>query len=225
MIAEEMPRERMLAQGPDALSVSELIAILLGTGVRGKGVTDFAKDLLTQFGSMRALFEAPLQELMAVKGIGTAKAVQLKAAFSLALRLLQESRQRKKEIVTPRDAYEQLSTHFFFHDREEMVVLCRDTRGNCIALEPITKGVLNEVSYHPREVLREVLRHQAYSFVLAHNHPSGDPTPSQADKEVTFALVQAAHVVGIRLDDHLIVGDHSYYSFFESRNIPSRTRY
>lgn len=225
MIKNEMPRERMLAHGPEALSVSELIAILLGTGIRGKNVTLFAKELLEKFGSTRALFEAPLAELMAIHGIGRAKAVQLKAAFSLALRLLQESRYEKKEINSASDAYEQLAGHYYFHDQEEMVVLCRDTRGKQIALEPITRGVLNEVTYHPREVLREVLRHQAHSFVLAHNHPSGDPKPSLSDKEVTHAMVRAATAIGIRLDDHLIVGDKSYYSFFESRQIPARARY
>ena len=225
MIKQEMPRERMLAYGPEALSVSELIAILLGTGIRGKNVTVFAKELHEKFGSTRALFEAPLAELMAVHGIGTAKAVQLKAAFSLALRLLQESRYEKKEITSARDAYEQLAGHYYFHDREEMVVLCRDTKGRQIALEPITRGILNEVTYHPREVLREVLRHQAYSFVLAHNHPSGDPSPSRADREVTKAMTTAASLIGIRLDDHVIVGDKTYYSFFESKEIPNRNSY
>lgn len=225
MIKQEMPRERMLAYGPEALSVSELIAILLGTGIRGKNVIVFAKELHEKFGSTRALFEAPLAELMTVRGIGTAKAVQLKAAFSLALRLLKESRYEKKEIASSRDAYEQLAGHYYFHDREEMVVLCRDTKGRQIALEPITRGVLNEVTYHPREVLREVLRHQAYSFVLAHNHPSGDPSPSRADKEVTKAMITAASLVGIRLDDHLIVGDKTYYSFFDSKQIPERSSY
>lgn len=225
MIKEEMPRERMLNFGPDALSACELIAILLGTGTSGKNVTVFAQELLDDFGGVRQLFEAPLPELMAVRGIGMAKAVKLKAAFSLALRLLQEHRNTKKNITSTQDAYKQLLTYYYFHDQEEVVVICRDTKGNALNLEPITRGTLNEVSFHPREVLREVLRHQAYSFILAHNHPSGDPNPSQADREITQAMVKAAHLVGIRLDDHLIVGENAYYSFFDSGKLSHRTKY
>lgn len=212
---EERPRERLLRHGQEALSLADLLAILLGTGTRGKSVLLLAQEMLLQFGGLAGLLEASIEELKQVKGIGDAKAIQLKAAFGIAQRSVKDSLVAKPGLHTPDQAYA-IAQQVIAHEKQEvLLVLLKDIKGRLIHQEKVSIGTLSEVLVHPREVFYPAVRHKAFSIIVAHNHPSGDPTPSQADLELTGVLLQSSRVMSIRLDDHLIVCPQSYVSLRE----------
>jgi DNA repair protein RadC len=219
---EERPRERLARFGADALSSIELLAILLGSGTQKRSVLQLASDLLSHFQSVSALADATLAELQEVKGIGIAKAIQLKAAFALL--------QRKEEVYCPsldsaEKAYEMIRGELERQKTEILVILLRDVRRRLIHREVLSKGTLTELLLHPREVFHAAIKHRAHSLLIAHNHPSGDPSPSARDQEMTHILMAAGRVVGIPLSDHLIVGKGSYISFYEKGCLPKRDLY
>lgn len=208
---EARPRERLSQLGPSALSSIELIAILLGSGTKQHPVMQLASALLAHFGSLEELADATLPELSAVKGIGFAKAVQLQAAFALSKRL--RSQGLKRTIETPQEAYLELQADLKEEKMEVLYVLLRDVRRQLIHKEEIGRGTLNHLIVHPREVFSVAIRHRAHSLIVAHNHPSGDPTPSSSDFEITQRLFAASKVIGIPLIDHLIIGSDRFFSF------------
>lgn len=208
----ELPRERLVRDGVDALSTQELVAILLGTGMQGKSVLILAQELVLRFGGLEGLLNASIEELKQVKGIGEAKAILLKAAFGLALRTAKEAQAPLPIVRTPEVAYEIAMTEIGHYNKEALLVLLRDIRGRLIHREIVGIGTLSEVLVHPREVFNPAVRHQANSLILVHNHPSGDPTPSMKDIELTRHLLHSARVMGISLDDHLIIAKSSFYS-------------
>lgn len=210
------PRERLLDAGEGALSIVELIAILLGTGTRGKSVLQLSQELLETFGSLPALLDASIEELKVVKGIGNAKAIQLKAAFAIALRFRKSySEQTKTALITSHDAYLLLKDKLEHLKQESLVVLLRDAKGQVISIQQVALGTLSQVLIHPREVFFHAVRQKAHSVIIAHNHPSGDPTPSTADLEITRRLISSGQVMGIPIDDHLIIGKDKYISLRE----------
>ena len=208
---EERPRERLMYQGVDALSSSELFAIILGQGTQGKSVLELAKELLVHFGSVDKLFDASITELMQIKGIGQAKAIQLKAIFGIVLRY-RKSKQAYSAVLTTMEAYQIAQAEIEHCKQEVLLVLLRDAKGYLIHREQVALGTLTQILAHPREIFYPAVRHKAHSFILAHNHPSGDPTPSAADLTLTRALLQSSRVMGIGLEDHLIIGKNSYVS-------------
>lgn len=208
----ELPRERLLRDGVDALSVQELVAILLCTGMQGKSVLILAQELVLRFGGLDGLLNATIEELKSVKGIGDAKAILLKAAFGLALRTMKESQEMRPILKTPEAAYAIAKTEIGHYDKEALLILLRDIRGRLIHREVIGIGTLSEVLVHPREVFNPAVRHQAHSLILVHNHPSGDPAPSNRDLELTRHLLRSSQVMGIAIDDHLIITQTSFYS-------------
>jgi DNA repair protein RadC len=210
--SSELPRERLCRDGAEALSLQELIAILLGTGIRGKPVLMLAQELLMHFGSMEGLVKASVQELKKVKGVGTAKALLLKAAFALADRLAKARQPPQPLIRHAEAAYEIAKGEIGHFHKEALLVLLRDKRGRLIHREIVAIGTLSEVLVHPREVFYPAVRHGAHSFILVHNHPSGDPSPSRQDVDLTRVLLQAARVMGIALDDHLIIAKETFVS-------------
>ena len=207
----ERPRERLRLQGADALSVIELLAIILSTGTQKMSVLDLAAKVFSHFGSLKRLMQSSVEELMEIKGIGPAKAVQLKAALSLAQKACLEDYQVTPSINSP-EAYELVRFELQPLKQEALLVILKDIKGRLISIEKVSIGTLSEVLVHPREVFFPAVRHKAHSIILAHNHPSGDPTPSPADVEMTRHLINSGRVMGIRLDDHLIVGASSYVS-------------
>lgn len=209
----ERPRERMALHGVEALSSIELIAILLGSGTQKRSVLELAADLLAHFGSLHALADSSLEELKQVKGIGTAKAIQLKAAFALFNRI--EQKKADPILDTPEKVYALIRSELANQKIEMLMVILRNVRGVCIHREIIAKGTLTELLIHPREIFHTAIRHRAHTVIIAHNHPSGDPKPSNRDLEMTQILIAASKVVGIELTDHLIVGKEQYYSFYE----------
>ena len=201
----ERPREKLHALGAERLDTAELIAILLRTGTGGRSAIEIGRDLLAQFQTIERLAAASVEELSAVKGIGLAKAVQLKAAFALASRL-PATREARPMLRTPRDVADRLREEMQHFEVEEFHVLLLDTKNRLIRDVKVSKGTLNASLVHPREVFREAIRAGAASVILVHNHPSGDPTPSSDDLRITRELVEAGRVLKIEVLDHIIVG-------------------
>ena len=202
-----------------ALALSELVAILLSTGSKGQSVLSLAQDIVSHFDTLSALLDASIEELMQFKGIGEAKAIQLKAAFGIALKGMQRPRPSRPQIITAKDAYEAMKPHFALETKEVLVVLLLDVKHRLITFEKVAVGTLTEVLSHPREVFFPAIKHRAHSLILMHNHPSGDPTPSAADLKLTRELLAAARLLHIPLEDHIIVGGDAFTSLRESDHL------
>lgn len=202
---QERPREKLATLGAGALSDSELIAILLRTGMKGVSAIDLGRELIMRFGSLSALARCSVAELAKVKGVGLAKAVQLAAAFGLASRLARETLQ-KQRIDSPELVWDLLGAEMRALQKESLRVVLLDAKHNLMRIEEVSLGSLNESLAHPREIFRPALVHAAFAVIVVHNHPSGDPTPSQADMSLTRRLVEAAQLLQIRLLDHVIIG-------------------
>jgi len=201
----DRPRERLLNQGATALKTAELLAILLRTGTKDRPVVQLAEFLLAHFGSLEALSRAPVGELMKVKGVGQAKAIELKAAFALAARLAR-SEAEARPVNTAEDVARLLGEEMRLLDYESVRVICLNTQYKVLAVEEVTRGTLNESLFHPREAFRPALARQAHSVILVHNHPSGDPRPSGADVQVTRRMKEAGELLQIEVLDHVILG-------------------
>lgn len=208
----ERPRERFLQHGPEALSSAELIAIILGSGTKGCSVLQIAQDLLVRFGTLQKFAEASLEELQQVKGLGRAKAIQLKAALNIGLRASRQSLDQKFRIVTPLHVYNYIKDELEHEKRELIQVILQDNKGYAISHHVIAVGSLSHALVHPRDVFHPVIRHKAASLVLVHNHPSGDPTPSQDDLLVTKTLIEVGDQIDIPVNDHLVIGKGKYVS-------------
>ncbi len=212
---QERPRERLLQWGIDALSLAELIAIVLTTGTKGRSVLEVAYEMVGHFGGIEGLLDASVEELMGIKGVGKAKAIQLKAAFGIAIKSGETYLPRLRKIGG-KEAYELVKKDLSSAKQEILVVVLKDVRGRLISYEKVSVGTLSEVLIHPREVFYPAVRHKAKSLILAHNHPSGDPTPSKADIELTRHLFRSSKVMGIDLDDHIIIGNQTFISLRDS---------
>lgn len=212
----ERPRERLAMHGGPALSTSELIAILIRSGRQGETAVDVANRLLQKYGSLKALFSADVNELRWVPGMGFAKAVQLKAAYELAKRLDYPTTDRY-EVSTPKDVAEFLMPKMRDLDREAVVILCLDTRCGIIDNSEVvvSVGSLNISVLEPRGIFRIALMKNADSVILAHNHPSGDPEPSDGDIEITRKIIEAGKIVGIEVRDHVVIGEGKFVSMRE----------
>ncbi len=214
----ERPRERLLNQGANALKTAELLAILLRTGTQERPVMELAEFLLKHFGSLEALSRASVGELAKVKGVGQAKAIGLKAAFALAARLAR-SEAEARSIASSADIALLLGEEMRLLDYESVRVICLNTKHMVLGVDEVTRGTLNESLIHAREVFRPALARQAYAIVLVHNHPSGNPQPSDADLRATRQMKQAGDVLQIELLDHIILGaphngqEKNYFSF------------
>jgi DNA repair protein RadC len=209
---EERPRERLMRAGAESLSTAELVAIILGSGSKEKSVLELAHELIARFGGVRQLADATLSELMEIKGMGCVKALQLKAALNLGMRVSKQVAQSKYQIDHPLHAYNLLKDELQFEKRERFIVILQDVKGRVICHEMVSVGTLSQTLVHPREVFYPAIRHKASSVIVAHNHPSGDPTPSPQDVALTQTLVEAGRLISIPLQDHLIIGDNRYIS-------------
>lgn len=217
--AAERPRERLLAQGPEALSNTELLAILLRTGRRGVTALQLAHELLSHGekadgDELQHLLHSPVAELAARCGIGLAKAAQLKAAVELGARV-QRTRPERVRIRQPDDAAQLVMESMRQLDREHFKIILLDTKNQVLGVEAISIGSLNSSIVHPREIFKAPIRRSANAIILVHNHPSGDPTPSPEDREVTRRLVEAGRLLGIEVLDHIIIGDRRFVSLRE----------
>ena len=202
----DRPRERLAAMGADTLSNAELLAILLRSGMRGLSALSLAEQLLVRFRSLQNLAHASLDELCQVRGIGRDKAAGLKAAFTLARNLSREVRQEAPLLDTPDRVADLLREDVRLLPVETFQVVLLNTRRRLLRVEQITQGTLDTLLIHPREVFKAAIIANASALVLAHNHPSGDPTPSEADIRVTRDLLRAGQLLKIDVLDHVIIG-------------------
>jgi len=204
--ASERPRERLVALGPDALSHAELVAILLRTGFQGTNAVDIGRQLLQKYGSLGLLAQASIEDLQAVKGIGPDKAVTLVAGFTLARKMAQELRLESPVLDTPERIVDLLREDNRVYEVEHFQVVLLNTRRKLTDVVKISQGTLDTLLVHPREVFKPAIAANAAAIVLVHNHPSGDPTPSEADIKVTRDLIRAGQLLKIEVLDHIIIG-------------------
>jgi|SRR5579872_513619 len=205
----ERPRERLVELGADALKNSELIAILLRTGLKGVSAIQVAEQLLHKFGTLDNLSRAALADLQQIKGVGRDKAIALKSAFTLARRMALELRQEGTTLDNPEVIADLLREENRAYQVEHFQVVLLNTRRKLIRVERISQGTLDTILVHPREVFKSAVAASASAIVLVHNHPSGDPTPSEADIKVTRDLIRAGQILKIDVLDHIILGRRS----------------
>lgn len=212
MPEDERPREKMAQYGPDALSNAELLAILLRVGSKGESAVRMAERLLSTFGGLVELTQARIPQLAEQRGLGLAKAAQLKAAFELGKRIALAQSGSRPVIGNASAAAALVMEELRYLQQECLMSILLDTKNRLLALRRLTLGTLSGSPAHPREVFKEAVAHSAASLILCHNHPSGDPTPSADDISLTARLVKAGEVMGIPVVDHLIIGNGRYIS-------------
>ena len=220
----ERPREKLAQLGPAALNNAELMALFIASGTKGHSAIDIGRDLITKYGSLGALGGLPVSELAKEHGLGLAKASKLAAAFELGSRVAREQ-VHNAPLDSPERIHELFAPQLRHLTQEHVVVAVVDTRLRHLGTAVVSVGTVSESNAHPREILRPVITRGAHGFVLIHNHPSGDPSPSQADEQVTQRLVEAASLMQVRFLDHVIIGKPSpgrtaYYSFREAGLVP-----
>jgi len=209
---EERPRERLVKFGEQALSAQELLQIILGRGIAGESVVVTAQKLLSQFGSLQKLAEASIEELSLIKGIGLAKATQIKAVFEIGRRIsTQIPSYKSKELADPEKVYRLIKSKLKDYHKEHFYMVALNSRNHLIT--EVSVGSLNASIVHPREVFAEAIKNKAAAVIIAHNHPSGDPNPSEDDLEITKRLVEAGKILGIEVIDHIIVTKNNFFSF------------
>ncbi len=209
----ERPRERLLKLGSEVLSAQEILALILGRGIKGESVMVTSQKLLSRFGNLKGIANASVEELMQISGIGPAKTAQIKAALELSKRLEADVGEKPKPMLkSPEDVAAVVRSQLKGKKKEHFLVLCLDTRNRLINCKPVSIGSLDTSIVHPREVFKEAVSSSASSVIFVHNHPSGDPEPSQEDVELTKRLAKAGEILGIDVLHHIIVCDKSYLS-------------
>lgn len=211
---EIRPREKMFALGSEALSDQEILAILLRTGTKEKSALELAEDLLKK-GGLTSLTQVSIEELRLCKGMGLAKAAQLKAAVELSKRLTRQSLGPKPVIRSPKDAADLILAEMSYLDREHFRVINLNTKNQVMFIDTVSVGTLNTSVVHPREVFKLPIKRSAASLILVHNHPSGNTEPSREDLNITKRLREAGSILGIEIIDHIIIGQNNYLSMKE----------
>jgi len=209
---EERPREKLL-YGSSKPTTAELLAIFLRSGIQGKSAIIIANDLLTQFGGVKGIFEADKEKLMEIEGLGEAKVAQIKAVHALAEEYLKEKMKSVSKVRNSKEVFDYLYLTMRDLKKEVFKVIYLDSASKIIEDENLFEGTLNASSVYPREIVKSAVGKNAASLIFVHNHPSGDPTPSESDKAITEDLVYACNLVQIKVLDHIIIGDNRYFSF------------
>ncbi len=215
MPAAERPRERLSRCGAGALKTSELMAILFRTGSRDANAEQVAEQLLATFGDLRSVAKASIEQLCECDGVGMVKAMELRAAFELGKRLVESTQTERPTIRCPQDVADLVMAELKMYDQEHFRVLLLDTKNRVTRIEEVFKGSLNASVSHPREAFRAAVSAAAAAVILVHNHPSGDPRPSQEDIATTRRMAEAGETLGIPLLDHVIIGDGDHVSLKE----------
>ena len=212
---QQRPREKLLALGSHSLTDAELLALLLRTGCKGMNVIELSDYLLQRFNGLNNLLSTDHRKLSAIKGLGQAKTTQLAAILELCRRVLKQKLQEADTISSPQATREYLQIHFQGLSRERFGCLLLDTRHHVISLEILFEGTLDSAAVYPREVVKQALTLNAASVILCHNHPSGNPEPSQADIRITKKLTEALALIDVKVLDHMIVGHGDIFSMAE----------
>lgn len=215
----ERPREKLFQKGAESLSDAELLAVLLGQGVRGRDVVSFSRDLLLQFGGLRGVFIQQPDALVQVKGLGVAKTAMLSAVREIGLRQLREKMIGRNFVRSPQAVTDYLTASLRDQKREIFKVLFLDKALRILGERDLFFGTIDEAAVHPREIVKAALEFHASSLVLVHNHPSGKVEPSREDYEITQKIKAACQTVSIRILDHIIVGENQYFSFSERNSL------
>lgn len=215
MAEQDRPRERLMQVGAGAVSTAELIAIILRVGVPGENVLRLAERLLIRFKGLPGLSRATVAELMEVKGIGEAKAIEIKAALELGRRLMASAPEERPKVLSPADAANLLMSEMMFLEQEHLRLVLLDTRNRVLSTPTVYMGSLNTSVVRIGEMFRSAIRENAAALIVAHNHPSGDPSPSPEDVNVTKQAVQAGKLLDIEVLDHVIIGRHRFVSMKE----------
>jgi len=213
----ERPREKLQKSGADSLSDAELLALILRVGdhASGQSAIDLGRTMLQTFGDLRKLSVATFSEICAVKGAGPAKASSVLAALALGRRINTDRLENLERFTAPSQIFNHFHYRFRDRRREYFVTLLLDGKNRILLEEQVSEGSLNQSIVHPREVFSRAVKESAAAVILVHNHPSGDPGPSREDREITRRLKEAGEILGIRVLDHIIIGDGSYFSFVE----------
>ena len=219
----DRPRERLQMMGAENLSITELIAIIISSGTRGKSALDLAQEILSTFKPLEKLIEVSIEELSQIKGLGKTKAIKLKAALTLSQKCIHISKPKPKKITHPNEAYYFIKNILDVEQREVFLAVLLDSKCQHISTEIISVGTLNQTLIHPREVFYPAIRQKAAFIILSHNHPSGDPSPSGADLRVTKKILEASKAVDLEMHDHIILGEPEhcpngtgFYSFSDA---------
>ena len=207
---QNRPRERFLKYGPETLSDAELFAIILRTGTTGENVIDMANRLIKEYG-LNNLFECSLKELQKIKGIGPDKGMQILAMAELGKRY-NSSKQDIKKISGPKDVFDLFHERLKNEKQENFYIVMLNTHNNIIAEYLVSKGTLDTSVLHPREIFKPAIKNSSSKIILVHNHPSGDPTPSREDLEITKIIIDSGDLLGIKVVDHIIIGKEKYWS-------------
>ena len=215
MPEEDRPRERLARLGPEALRDAELLAVLIRTGTRDLGVVALAERVLAHFGDLRSLSRASIEELQQVKGMGAVKAIEIKAALELGLRLAAHTDRHRWRIRSAQDVVDFLMLRFKDCETEHFKCLLLNARHEVLKVVDVSGGGLDGTAALPRDVFRQAVREGACAVIVCHNHPSGDPEPSRDDLSLTKRLAEAAAIVGVDLLDHVVFGDGRYASLKE----------
>jgi len=215
MPADERPRERLLKHGPSVCSAAELLAIQIRTGTPERSALGLGEQLLSQFHGLRGVSCATIEELSQVKGMGEVKAIQIAAAIELGKRIMLFSEEARPTIHSPQDVANLLMPELRDVKKEHFRSLLLDTKNRVQRMITVSIGILDSSLVHPREVFKDAIQASAAAIIVAHNHPSGDPTPSAEDRRVTQRLAEAGQLLGIELLDHIIIGDNRWVSLKE----------
>ena len=218
MPEEDRPRERLARLGPEALRDAELIAVLIRTGTKDMGAVRLAEELIHQFGSLRAISQASIEEIQQVKGLGQVKAIEIKAALELGVRLAAHNEPIRPKIGCSKDVADHLMTRFKNLEVEHFKCLLLNTKNEILKTVDVSQGGLDGTLAVPRDVFKQAVREGVSAVIVCHNHPSGDPEPSRDDIELTKRLRDSADILGIRLLDHVVFGDGRHVSLKE-RNL------
>ena len=216
---EERPRERLKKVGVDNLSLSELLALVIEKGGKGENVLSIAQNLLSRFGNLAKIKEASIEELEQVSGIGFATACKLKAAFKLGEKAQNITAKYGQKIQSAKDVFEFLKNDLGNKKKEHFRALSLDSRNQLIGIDDVSIGTINANLVHPREVFKTAIQHLAVSIVIVHNHPSGDPEPSEDDIRSTKRLVEAGKLIDIDVLDHIIIARDKFFSFKDKEMI------
>ncbi len=211
----ERPRERLKNFGPEALSAQELLALIIGRGVSKRSVMTIAQELMVKFGNIKAISEATIEELSQIKGIGFAKAAQIKACFELGKRQDLEPEIKDFDIKDPQSVVKAIRASIKDKAKEHFKLILLNSRNKIIGISTVSIGSLNASIVHPREVFKDAIIHNAHSVILVHNHPSGDHEPSEDDLTITKRLTEAGKILGIEVIDHIIISKNGFFSFKE----------
>ena len=219
---DERPRERLIKYGVESLSLQELLSLIFGRGVKGESVVNISQKLISTFGSLDQLSEASIEELKKTKGLGLAKACQLKACFEISRRLVKEESSNKNKSVivkSPKDIFPLFKEKIINFHKEYFMVVSLDSRNKIISIDIVSIGTLNSSLIHPRETFEIAIKNHAAGIIICHNHPSGELKPSKDDLIVTNNLVRSGQLLGIEIADHLIISKKNYFSFKEKKII------